>query len=149
MNQHRNAAKEYLEQQVMNASSTELVVLAYDGAIRFLFKARQAIDEGNIEARYQNNKKAADIISYLMETLDMERGADISRNLQRIYFYMLRRLLDVDMKNSTEAVDDVVTKLKSLRASWEKLSRGQAGEQPKTSDGDAAADKSGPVSATA
>jgi len=53
------------------------------------------------------------------------------------------------MKNSAEAVDDVVTKLKSLRASWEKLSRGQTGEQPKTSEGEAAADKSGPVSATA
>lgn len=126
MNEPKNAAKEYLERQVQSASPAERVVLAYDGAIRFLLAARRAIDEGNIEARFINNKKAADIISYLMETLDLEQGGEVAENLQRLYFYMLRKLVEVDVKNSTEAVDDVIGHLKKLRASWEKLAKGSA-----------------------
>jgi len=126
MNEAKNAAKEYLERQVHSASPVERVVLAYDGAIRFLLAARRAITEGNIEARFINNKKAADIISYLIETLNPEQGGEVAQNLQRLYFYMLRKLVEVDMKNSTEAVDDVIGHLKKLRASWEQLAKGAA-----------------------
>lgn len=129
MNQHKNAAKEYLERQVQNSSPAERVVLAYDGAIRFLMNARRAVEENNIETRFINNKKAADIISYLMETLDMEKGGEIAENLRRIYFYMLRRLVEVDVKNSVEPIDDVIGQLKGLRASWEKLARGDVDDK--------------------
>ena len=79
MNEPKNAAKEYLERQVHSASPVERVVLAHDGAIKFLLAARRAIEEGNIEARFINNKKAADIVSYLMETLDMEQGGLLTK----------------------------------------------------------------------
>lgn len=128
MNQHKNAAKEYLERQVQNSSPAERVVLAYDGAIRFLMSARRAVEENNIEARFINNKKAADIIAYLMDTLDMEQGGEIAERLRRIYSYMLRRLVEVDIKNSVEPLDDVIGQLRQLRASWEKLSRGESGD---------------------
>lgn len=124
MNQHKNAAKEYLERQVQNSSPAERVVLAYDGAIRFLMNARRAVEENNVETRFINNKKAADIISYLMDTLDMEQGGEIAENLRRVYFYMLRRIVEVDVKNSVEPIDDVIVQLKQLRTSWEKLARG-------------------------
>ncbi|MBA44790.1 MAG: flagellar export chaperone FliS [Magnetococcales bacterium] len=154
MNEPKNAAKEYLERQVQSASPVERVVLAYDGAIRFLLAARRAIDEGNIEVRFKNNKKAADIISYLMETLDMEQGGEVAERLQRLYFYMLRKLVEVDVKNSTEAIDDVIGHLKKLRASWEQLSRGggaSAQPAPKGEAGSADTDERAPVriSATA
>lgn len=153
MNQHKNAAKEYLQRQVQNSSASERVVLAYDGAIRFLMNARRAVEEKNIEARFINNKKGADIISYLMDTLDMEKGGEIAENLRRIYFYMLRRLVEVDVKNDVEPLDDVIGQLRQLRASWEKLSRGETEEdsgaapEGKGSDAEASAPKK--VSATA
>lgn len=133
MNEPKNAAKEYLERQVHSASPVERVVLAHDGAIKFLLAARRAIEEGNIEARFINNKKAADLVSYLMETLDMDQGGEVAQNLQRLYFYMLRKLVEVDVKNSTEAVDDVLSHLKKLRTSWEQLARG--GGQPQAQGG--------------
>ena len=126
MNQYKNAAKEYLERQVHNASPAERVVLTYDGAIRFLMNARRAIEQNNIEARFINCKKATDIITYLMETLDMEQGGEISQNLSRIYSYMLRRLVDVNIKNAVEPIDEVIAQLRQLRSSWEKIARGEA-----------------------
>ncbi|MBI1363350.1 MAG: flagellar export chaperone FliS [Proteobacteria bacterium] len=121
---NKSPAQQYLEKQILNASPAERVVLCYDGAIKFLMAARRAIEENKIQDRYNNNKRAGDIIAYLMDTLNMEEGGQIASNLQRIYMYMLRRLMDVDMKNSTEAIDDVVEQLRTLRASWEKVAKG-------------------------
>lgn len=148
MNQYKNAAKEYLERQVQNATPAERVVLAYDGIIRHLLAARRAIEEKNIEARFISNKKAADIISYLMETLDMEKGGEVAENLQRLYFYMLRKLVEVDIKNSVEAVDDVLGHVRKLRSSWEQLASGGPKPEQASEDGDAQKPTSN-VSATA
>jgi flagellar protein FliS len=122
---NKTPAQQYLEKQILNASPAERVVLCYDGAIKFLMAARRAIEEGKIQDRYNFNKKAGDLIAYLMDTLNMEEGGEVAVNLQRIYMYMLRRLMDVDMKNSVEAVDDVVGQLRTLRASWEKIAKGE------------------------
>jgi flagellar protein FliS len=121
---NQNAAKHYREQQILNASPTERIVLCYNGAIKFLVQARQAIEAGNIQERFNNNKKACDLIMYLQDTLDMEQGGEIALNLQRLYGYMLRRLVDVDMNNSTDAIDDVVEKLRTLNVSWMKIANG-------------------------
>lgn len=128
---NKTPAQEYLEKQILNASPAERVVLCYDGAIKFLMAARRAIEEGKIQDRFNYNKKAGDLIAYLMDTLNMEEGGEIAINLQRIYMYMLRRLMDVDLKNSLEAIDDVVAQLRTLRASWEKISKGDVPQQGK------------------
>lgn len=120
----QNMAKEYLERQIMNASPVERIVLCYDGAIKFLSAAKRAIEEGNIQERYNNNKKAGDVIAYLMDTLNMEKGGEVAERLRQVYSYMLRRLMDVDLKNDVLAIDEVVAQLRDLRASWEKVARG-------------------------
>jgi flagellar protein FliS len=95
-------------------------------------QARNAIDDGDIQARFNNNKKACDLIMYLHDTLDMEQGGEIALNLKRLYGYMLRRLVDVDMKNSQEAIDDVVEKLRTLNASWMKIASGDVVIKPES-----------------
>lgn len=121
---HSHSGQTYKEQQILSASPAERVVLLYNGAIKFLLIAKAAIEKGDIQERYTNNKKAIDIIIYLQSTLDMDKGAEIAQNLYRIYGYMLNRLVDVDVKNDTEAVDDVVEKLKQLNTSWIEIAKG-------------------------
>tara|TARA_R110000868_G_scaffold262401_1_gene520922 strand:- start:83128 stop:83574 length:447 start_codon:yes stop_codon:yes gene_type:complete len=121
---NRNAAQHYKEQQILNATPAERIVLLYNGAIKFLMHARVAVENKDIQERFNNNKRATEIINYLQETLDLEKGGEIGENLYRIYGYMLRRLIDVDMKNDMEAIDDVVGKLKELNASWQKIASG-------------------------
>lgn len=135
-------AKEYLERQIMNASPVERIILCYDGAIRFLLSARRAIDEGNIQERFNNNKKAGDVIAYLLDTLDMQRGGDVAQRLFQIYNHMLRRLMDVDLKNDVAAIDEVVSELRELRVSWERIARndlpGNTAEKTEATADDAA-----------
>tara|TARA_Y100001960_G_scaffold63790_1_gene66917 strand:+ start:1120 stop:1527 length:408 start_codon:yes stop_codon:yes gene_type:complete len=119
-----NAADHYRQQQILNASPAERVVLLYDGAIRFMMIARKAIEDNQIQVRYDNTVKARNIIAHLQETLDMEKGGEIATNLDNIYAYLLAQFPEVD-KNSIEAVDEILKHLKILRESWAKIAMGE------------------------
>jgi flagellar protein FliS len=119
-----SAAEHYRQQQILNASPAERVVLLYDGAIRFMMITRQAIEEKDIQKRYDNALKARNIVQHLLETLDMEKGGEIAKNLENIYNFLLRQFLEVD-KNSVEAVDEILKHLKILRESWAKIAMGE------------------------
>ncbi|MCP4394021.1 MAG: flagellar export chaperone FliS [Alphaproteobacteria bacterium] len=127
-----NAADHYRQQQILNASPAERIVLLYDGAIKFMMITRKAIEDKNIQARYDNSVKARNVIQHLSETLDMEKGGDIAVNLDNIYKYLLAQFPEID-KNNIEAVDEVIKHLKILRESWSKIVSGEkegASNQP-------------------
>lgn len=118
-------AKQYQTQQILNATPAQQVVMMYDGAIKFCLRAKEAIEAGNIQERHNANKRAMEIVSYLMDILDLEKGGDVALRLQQIYSFLLRRLLEVDFRNDPRVCDEVITHLRTLRASWEKI-----GKQP-------------------
>jgi flagellar protein FliS len=119
-----SAAEHYRQQQILNASPAERVVLLYDGAIRFMMITKMAITEKDIQKRYDNALKARNIISHLQETLDMEKGGEIATNLDNIYTYLLHQFPEID-KNNLEAVEEVLKHLKILRESWAKIAMGE------------------------
>lgn len=128
MNNTPNPARHYFEKQILNSTPAERVVLLYDGAIRALNDAKKAIADKRIQDRCNANQKAKEIIGHLADTLDMAKGGEIARNLDRLYQHMLIRLLDVDFKNDTTAIDEVIKNLRPLRESWAKLAQGQKQE---------------------
>lgn len=107
----------YQRTQVQSRSPLELVVMLYDGAIRFLLQAREAIEVGDVGARTTAASRALDIVIELRNTLDMERGGDVARELDRLYAYITTRLLDVT-RGDGAAAEDVHTLLSTLREGW-------------------------------
>ena len=124
---NRAALQTYGTQQVMTSSPVKLIALLYDKAIVSLKEAIQAIEAGEIEKRWKSNGKAIDIIQHLASTLDHEAGGEISANLDRLYNFMLKRLLDVDLKNDTKPAEEVIVLLEPLRESWHQLAEQQPG----------------------
>ena len=120
-----NAARHYFEKQILNSTPAERIVLLYDGAIRALNEATRAIADKRIQDRCNAVLKAKEIIAHLADTLDMVKGGDIAKNLDRLYKHMLVRLLDVDFKNDAGAAEEVINNLRPLRESWAKLALGQ------------------------
>lgn len=118
----------YLERQIQNASSVEQVVMMYDGAIRFYTKARYCMEQNDVEGRFNNASRAGNIMAYLLDILDLEKGGEVGIRLAKIYGHILKRHLDIDMKNDITAVDEIIGHLKTLRSSWEKVSKGETGE---------------------
>lgn len=113
----------YRNQEILTASPCQLVVKLYDKAIGSLSLAQDAIRRRDIKARYNANRRALDIITHLTNTLDLERGGEIARNLRRLYDFMCVRLIDVDLNNDAQAAADVIGLLQPLRQSWQQLDR--------------------------
>ncbi len=120
-------ARQYLDQQIHNASPAQQLVMLYDGAIKFLLKAKAAIAENNIQERCNNNQRVLEIISYLSNILDMENGGEISMRLLRIYTHISQQILEVEIQNKAEIVDEIIPHLKALRQSWVEIDKKHQG----------------------
>ena len=71
-----NPYKAYQQNQVETASQEELLLMLYRGALRFLGRAKKALEEKNIESRHHNLVRTQDILTELMSSLSFEREED-------------------------------------------------------------------------
>ena len=102
--------------------------MLYEHAISALNDAIEAIERGDIERRFQSNKKAVEIIAHLAMTLDMERGGQIAENLAHLYRFMMQQLVNVDVRNDPKPARDVIGLLEPLCTSWRRV--GQPASSP-------------------
>ena len=109
---------DYLRTQIETASKEQLLLMFYDGAIRFTGRARLAIERGDIEDRNYCIKKANAVIAELDATLNHEIGGKIAQDLDSLYQYMLHELNVATIKNSAESLVRVEEMLSGLRATW-------------------------------
>ena len=123
--------KNYRETQIKTANQGRLVVMLYDGAIRFI---NQALD-GLLEERRKVDRisndilKAQDIVAELMVSLDFDRGGQIAHNLFSLYMYMNRRLLDANISKETIPLNEVRSLLTELRSAWAEVAERRGVEQ--------------------
>jgi len=119
---YRNASPQaYRESAVMTASPTQLVVMLYDGAGRFLRQAVALQQEGRALDANRPLDRARAIVEELLATLDIERGGDVATRLQAIYVFVLGELTDQRFKPDPEALAKIVTLLAELRESWAQI----------------------------
>jgi len=117
----QNATKAYLSTQVTTTSQADLLILLYDGAIKYLAQAKEAIGRKDIKAKGQLLGRASDVINELQSSLNKEKGGEIAENLSRLYFYCNSRLLMANLKLDCEAIDQVVNILKGLRSAYAEI----------------------------
>lgn len=113
----------YRKTQVQTSSPLELVVMLYDGAIRFSGEARTAIQRRDIAARGVAVSKALAIVGELRGTLDMEAGGDVAASLDRLYQYVSSRLMDASFAQEVAPIDDAIKVLTTLRDGWVEASQ--------------------------
>jgi flagellar protein FliS len=111
-------ARAYQTVDAQSRSPLELVVMLYDGAIRFVGQARDAHATGDARKRGTSISRALAIVAELQATLDMERGHDVAAQLERLYHYMTTRLLDVTVKGDASGLDETLQLLGTLRDGW-------------------------------
>lgn len=128
---HVNAWKSYRQISTQTASPGQLVLMLYDGAIRFLERALLGFGKEDpaefVQTISNNVLRAQDIIQELNYSLDLERGGAFAANLRDLYFYMDRRLMQSNLDKTPEGIRDVVSRLSILRQAWaDMLSNGPA-----------------------
>jgi flagellar protein FliS len=115
----------YRQAEVQSRTPLELVVMLYDGALRFIHDARDAIARGDIRARGEAVSRALAIISELQSTLDMQAGGDIAVSLDELYGFVRGRLLEAGRRQQTRPLDEAISVLTTLREGWSGISRAQ------------------------
>lgn len=127
-------ARAYQSQSVLTASPGQLVLMLYDGALRFLGHAHDALEmpettPRRIEIINTNLIKAQNIIAELQASLNHEAGGDHSANLDRLYDYYLRRLLEANLKKDVRPVIEVEGLVRQLREGWSEMLRTHEAER--------------------
>jgi flagellar protein FliS len=118
------AARAYLQTQVTTTKPGDVIVLLYEGALKFLAQAKVKMAEGDPEAKGILLSKAIDIISELDASLNMQKGGELGENLHKLYFYCNTRLLQANLKLDPKLIDEVATILSSLKSAFEEISQG-------------------------
>ncbi|MGD9808701.1 MAG: flagellar export chaperone FliS [Deferribacterales bacterium] len=118
--------KNYIKQEVEGATKGKLVLLLYDGAIKFMRVSTKAIDENNVPDAHNNIMKAQNIIYELMSTLNMDAG-EISKNLMRLYDFMIWQLVEANKEKDKEKIDSVIKLMTSLREAWKDVIQKEEG----------------------
>lgn len=116
-----NPSAAYRQQSVMTASPGQLVVMLYDGALRFLFQAStlmRAEDNLGCDAKL---RRAEAIIDELHATLDKERGGEIASRLEGIYVFCKRLLIEARIQRDAGRIDKVAELLGELREAWAQI----------------------------
>lgn len=117
----QKAQQAYLQTQVTTTSQGEMVVMLYDGAIKFLQQAKEKIVERNYAEKGILISKSLDIIAELDASLNVEKGGELSNNLHSLYLYSQGRLLQANLKMDVAIVDEVIKILSSLRGAFAQI----------------------------
>lgn len=119
-----NPYQQYLKTRVETAGPEQLLIMLFDGAIRFLGGAEASIkaESPSFEEFERQIGRARDILTELMNTLNFEAG-EIAHNLWRIYEYCSFRLVQAGLRRDPEPVQEVRTILSGLRDSFAQAAR--------------------------
>jgi len=116
-----NGIQAYQDTAVTTQSKGRLIVMLYEGAVKFLKLAIKEAEAENYEAKGNYINKAQDIITELNAVLDMEAGGDIAGNLRKLYFFMNERLSQANTKNDPEIIREVISLLEELNQGWKAI----------------------------
>ncbi|PCD83394.1 flagellar protein FliS [Lysinibacillus fusiformis] len=115
------AQNAYKQNSVTTASPGELTLMLYNGCLKFLNKAKQAIQEKNVQEKNTNLLKAQAIISELMATLNMD--IEISKQMLPLYEYMNHRLVEANIQNDVAIIEEVEGLVTEFRDTWKEVIR--------------------------
>jgi flagellar protein FliS len=113
-----NPYKQYQKTQVVTASREKILLMLYEGAIRFTKQARVAMADNKIAEKGKAISRATAILSELMATLDFKVGGQLAQDLENLYIFMIDKLIEANIHNKTECLDDVERLLNTLYSAW-------------------------------
>lgn len=116
---------EYQGRVLEGASAIELVVALYDGIIRFLYAACEAVDRGDEEARRAAVKRALDIILHLQARLRMDVGGSPAKALSEFYAATFAQILQGSQAASRGKLEHAIACVRNVRDAWREVAREQ------------------------
>lgn len=117
------ATEAYTQAAVLSAPPGQLVVLLYDGALRFMSQGAAALAAGNTAIARQRIHRAESIINELDQSLDMDAGGEIAANLRSVYRFARQQLLESIPEGDASKVQAVSKLMSDLRDGWAEVAQ--------------------------
>ena len=111
-------AQAYNQTHVQTRSPLELVVMLYDGELRFLDQAAEAMDANDMSAKAVALSRALAILAELQNTLNVSEGGELAAQLDALYTHATERLVDANVRRSSGPIREVAALLRPLRDAW-------------------------------
>jgi flagellar protein FliS len=113
-----NPYQNYFANQIQTASPEQVLIMLYDGAVRFLREGRAAMEAGDRAGKLEKISRVVAILTELSNTLDFEKGGEVAENLDGLYWYMTRELTRANARDEAEALNVSENILLELREGW-------------------------------
>jgi flagellar protein FliS len=124
----RKALTQYKKTAANTGSKGRILLMLYDGAIRFLEQAKVAMEQKRPDLRGARLTRAHAIISELNVTLDHEVAPELCQNLSSLYRYMLDEITEANRHNDKTKIDTITELLTDLRGAWSEAVRQTEGQ---------------------
>jgi len=112
----------YKSNEVSTAGKLKLVIMMYDGVIRYLKECKNKIEKGDIAGKGLYISKAQRIINELHESLNSNNGGEVAKNLGSLYKYIDANLTQANINgNAASIIDESINILENLRQSWHEV----------------------------
>ncbi len=111
----------YTQNNIQIESPEKLIEMLYEGIIRFCSMAKKSIEQGDIEKRVYWTNRAVAIFVELINSLDAERGGEVSHYLGGLYNQQIKFLNESNAQNSCEYLDVVINVTKELLEAWREV----------------------------
>lgn len=109
----------YLRSKVMTATPAELTLMLYEGAIKFVNKAIMSIEKDDVIGAHNNLMKTQRIIEELRASLDHKYP--VAKEFDTVYEYILRRLVEANIKKDKDILEEVLEHLRTMRDTWKEV----------------------------
>ena len=118
LNPYAKNLNQYKNNEILTATPEKLMIMLYDAAIQFLFKARKAINENNPAEICNNIIGCQKILREFMKTIDLENGIEVGKHLFVFYDKLVKMLYRVNRKRDLDMLEEVINELKTLRSAF-------------------------------
>lgn len=114
-----NAVNTYLQNSINTAPREKLLLMLYDGLVRFIKQGIAGIDEKDIKKSNTNFIKAQNIVAEFMASLNVKAGGEMASNLNLLYDYMKRRLMEANIKKDKAIAEEILGYSEELKSAFE------------------------------
>lgn len=115
-------AQAYTQTQVATTTSQkQLIVMAYDGILRFLNRAVESMGRKEVEAAEKDLVRARAVVEELAGTLNVREGGVIAQNLWNLYIFFMQKITEANLTKDPAHVEAILHPLKELRDGWAQM----------------------------
>jgi flagellar secretion chaperone FliS len=110
--------QQYADEQIKTASKEQLLIMLFDGAIKFLRIAKKAMIAKDYEKSHNHLIKAQKIIAEFMVSLDVEQGGETAEGLLQLYEFYYHSLIKANLKKDVALIQEITEQLVDMRKMW-------------------------------